>query len=613
MGPPRKLDAWRWLAGLARPFAGRLALAAGALVVSAGVSLTLPAVAGRVVDAALVEKSLVHLRAVIAGLLGLFVVNGVVTFAEVYVLRSTAALLLTGLRERLHGHLMTLTPAFFESQRTGDLLSRLSADVEQIGTALTQDLVNGLNQALVLVGALAILLSVHRGLTLVMVLAVPPVVIAAVIAGVRLERLSKERQEAAAEASVVAEESLAGVRTVQAFAREGFERGRYADRLARFTALAHRTARAWGIFSGVVSALAFSALALVLAYGGALVIRGELTAGALTSFLLYTLSLAGAVGSLTALYGGLKTAAGATERVRQILDTRPEVLDPEEPLVLSRARGRVELRGVRFAYPSGEGRSALAGVSLDVREGEVVAIVGPSGAGKSTIISLILRFYDPAEGRVLLDGEDVRRYRLADLRGAIGLVPQDIFLFGGTIAENIRYGALAAKDEDIRRAAEAAQAHGFIAALPKGYDALIGERGTKLSTGERQRIAIARVFLKDPPIVVLDEATSALDSESEHLVQAALERLMAGRTTIVIAHRLATVRRAHRVVLVEKGAIADEGTHQDLFARNPLYRRICELQMLDQVEPPAAAPAAPPPAIPAAEPEAGMDAGGRRW
>jgi subfamily B ATP-binding cassette protein MsbA len=580
---------WRWLARLARPYAGRLALAALTLVLSGGVSLALPYVGGHVVDAALVEKSLGRLKAVILGLIGLFALNGALTFGEVYTLRSTAALLLTALRERLHGHLMTLTPAFFEAQRTGDLLSRLSSDVEQIGTALTQDLVTGLNNALVLTGSLVILLTMHAGLTATMLIAVPPVVIAAVIAGVRLERLSKGRQEALAEASVVAEESLAGIRTVQAFAREDFERGRYAAKLAKFTALAVRTAAAWGIFSGIVSALALSALALVVAYGGSLVIGGSLTAGQLTSFLLYTISIANAVGALTALYGSLKTAAGATERVRKILETAPDVTDPAEPLALGRPRGRVELRDVRFCYRSGEGRSAIAGVSLEVREGEVVALVGPSGAGKSTLISLVLRFYDPTEGSVLLDGADVRRYRLRDLRGAIGLVPQDIFLFGGTVAENIRYGAPGATEAEVRAAAEAAQAHGFIAALPRGYETEIGERGTKLSGGERQRIAIARVFLKDPAVVVLDEATSALDSESEHLVQAALERLMAGRTTIVIAHRLATVRRAHRVVLLEKGAIADQGTHAELFARSPLYRRICELQMLEPSSEPEAA------------------------
>lgn len=579
---PSRLSAWRWLAALARPHARRLAIAAVALVLGGAVSLVLPAVAGRVVDAALIEKSLARLESVIVGLLGLFAVSGGLGFAETYTLRSTAALVLERLRVRLHAHLFELTPAFFEAQRTGDLLSRITSDIDQIGAALTKDVVNGLQQALVLAGAVATLVAVHPALTGVMLLAVPPVVVAAVLFGLRLEKLSKERQAAAAEANVAAEESLAGIRTVQAFAREPEERARYAARLARVTALALRTARAWGAFGGLVSFLAFSALAIVLWYGGTLVVRGALSAGQLTSFLLYTLTVAGAVGSLTHLYGSMKTALGATERVREILETRPLVEDAAAPEPLPRpVRGRVELLGVRFSYPAGEGRAALAIERLEARPGEVLALVGPSGAGKSTVIALLLRFYDPQAGAVAIDGVDVRRLALRELRGAIGLVPQDIFLFGGTVAENIRFGRPDATDEEVRAAAEAAQAARFIDRLPQGYATAIGERGVKLSAGERQRIAIARVFLKNPAIVVLDEATSALDSESEHLVARALERLMAGRTTIVIAHRLATVRRAHQVALLDGGEVVDRGTHEELLARAPLYRGLCELQMLD--------------------------------
>ncbi len=584
--PPRpRAAAWRWLLGLAAPHKGRLAIAGVSLVLSTAVGLALPAVAGRVVDVALVEKSLGDLRTVIVGLIGLFALNGAFAFVEVVALRGAAALVLRDLRTRLHATLLDLTPAFFETQRTGDLLSRLGSDVDQIADALTDEVVHALDRALGLVGALVILLLVHSGLTLVMLLAVPPVIVVAVLFGLRLERLSKERQDAFAAAGVVAEETLSGIRTVQAFTRERDERERYADRIGRATTLAFRAARAWGAFSGVVSFLAMSAVALVLWYGGTLVVRGVLTAGALTSFLLYTATVAASVGALTGLYARLKTAIGATERVREILDTRPAVTDAPDATDLVRPRGHVVLEDVGFAYASAAGRAALDRVRLEARPGEVVALVGPSGAGKSTIVNLVLRFYDAWAGVVKLDGVDVRKLRLASLRAAIGLVPQEIFLFGGTIAENMSYGRPGASDADLRAAAEAAQAAGFIARLPQGYDSVVGERGVRLSAGERQRIAIARVFLKDPAVVILDEATSALDSESEHLVGRALERLMAGRTTLVVAHRLSTVQRADKVALIDGGTVVDEGPHADLFARNALYRRLCELQMLPQPEP----------------------------
>ncbi len=572
--------------GLTGPYRGGPAAGIFALVLSGGISLVFPFAGGRIVDAALVEESLARMGDLLVGLVVLFALSGALTFVEVYSLRSAGAFLLREVRGRLHSHLLALSPAFFDQERTGDLLSRLGSDVDTIGSVLTQEFVSGLERALVLVGALAILLVWQPWLTGVMLVAVPPVVIAAVLMGMRLERLSKERQEAAAEANVAAEEALAGIRTVQAFAREPFERERYRGRLDHVVTLSLRTAMAWGIFSGVVSFLAFSALGLVLWYGGSLVVRKELTAGDLTSFVLYTGTVASAIGSLTSLYGSLRSAAGSTERVRNILETEPKVADRSgaEPAP-SLIEGRLELAGVRFSYPAvaaAGGPPALDGIDLVAAPGQVVALVGPSGAGKSTVVQLLLRFHDPEEGEVRLDGRDLRTWRLADLRSAVGIVPQDIFLFGGTVAENIRYGRPDASDREVEAAAEAAQAATFVARLPRGFETAIGERGVRLSTGERQRIAIARVFLKDPRVVILDEATSALDAESERAVQSALERLLAGRrTTIVVAHRLSTVRRADQVVLLEAGRITDRGTHEELFGRSPLYRRFCELQMLD--------------------------------
>ncbi len=574
----------RWFLSLVRPYAARLAVALVALALGGGVSLVVPMIAGNVVDAAL-EKRAEAMKSIVFGLIGLFAVGGVLNFVEHYTLRSTAAELLMSLRARLHAHLLALSPAFFEAQRTGDLLSRLDADIGEIGSALTSDFVNGLQQLLVLVGALAVLLTIHARLTGVMLLAVPPVVAAAVVFGLRFEKLSKARQEAQADANVAAEESLSGIRTVQAFVREPEERARYAERLGKVKAISLRAAALWGAFGGVVSFLAFSAVTLVLLYGGTLLVRGELTPGKLTSFLIYTVTVASSVGSLTALYGAYKTAAGATERVRELLETQPIVADAPDAIPVGRCEGRIELRAVSFSYPTVQDKRALDQASITVEPGQCAALVGPSGAGKSTLVSLLLRFHDPREGVVLVDGQDVRRYRVADLRARIGLVPQEILLFGGTVAENIRYGRPDASPEAIRGAAEAAQAHAFIEKLPKGYDTIVGERGIKLSAGERQRIAIARVFLKDPKIVILDEATSSLDSENEHLVQRAFDRLLEGRTTIVVAHRLTTVRRADKVIVLEQGRVHGEGTHDELIVRDALYRRLCELQLLTPAGP----------------------------
>ena len=607
---PAGRAAWRWLLGLAAPHRLRLGIAGASLATSTAVGLVVPWAVGQGIDAALVASSLESLRVLILALVGLLVVRGLSVFVEVYALRSAGALILQDLRTRLHARLLDLTPAFFESQRTGDLLSRLGSDVDTVAGALTDEIIHALDSLLSMLGALVILLALHTGLTLVMLLAVPPVIVVAVLFGLRLERLSRARQDAFAAAGIVAEESLSGIRTVQAFGREPQERARYGAAIAEATGLALRAARAWGAFSAVVGTVAMSAVALVIWYGATLIVAKQLTPGELTSFLIYTISVAASVGALTGLYANLKAAMGATHRVRELLATEPAVRDAPDALdpgagspgagspgagspgagssgagspgagSPGSVRGHLALEEVSFSYASAPERKALDGVSLEARPGEVVALVGPSGAGKSTIVNLVLRFYDPQAGVVRLDGVDLRRLRLAGLRRAIGLVPQDIFLFGGTIAENIRYGRPGASDAEVAAAAEAAHAAGFIAKLPQGYASVVGERGVRLSAGERQRIAIARVFLEDPAVVVLDEATSALDAESEHLVTRALETLMQGRTTLVVAHRLATVMRAARVVLVDSGRIADQAPHAELIERNALYRRFCELQML---------------------------------
>jgi subfamily B ATP-binding cassette protein MsbA len=575
------LRSLRWLARLARPYRRPIALACAALVVSGAVSLVMPAVAGRVVDAALIERSLDRLRSVVLGLVGLLAVSACFSYAETWLLRSTAARILRDLRARLFGHLTTLSPAFFEGERVGELISRLNNDVGSIGELLTQSLASTLQQTLMLVGAVTLLGILHAELLGVMLLCVPPVVIVAVLFGLRFEKLSKRQQKNLAEATVAAEESLAGIRTVQSFTAEPLARARYGERVDHVLDLGLRLARTWGAFGSLVTFFSFTAATMVLWYGGTLVVRGELSPGELTSFLLYTAAVASAVGSLTSVWGRLKSATGATARVRELLATTPVVADPPSPRPLGAVRGAVDFEAVSFAYPSRPDDLALDHVSLSVRPGEMVALVGPSGAGKSTLISLLPRFHDPQQGAVRLDGIDVRELGLVELRGALGLVPQEVFLLGGTVEENLRLARPDAEQQQLEAAARGAAAHEFIAALPEGYRTVVGERGVRLSGGERQRIAIARVLLADPAVVLLDEATSSLDAESEHAVQQALARLFEGRTTLVIAHRLATVKRADRVVMLEQGRITAEGTHEELLGSSPLYRRLCELQMLD--------------------------------
>jgi len=557
------------------------------MLVATGIGLITPYVAGRIVDAAILDQSLERLNRVVGLLIALFAGLGFVAYLEHYLLRATGSRLLMRLRQRVFSHLVGLSPDFYESRPVGELLSRLGSDLTVVQGAITQQIPSGIQALVRFLGTLVILLILHTRLTLVALLVIPPVVLVAVFYGRRLERLATKEQDELAAASGEAEEALSGVRTVQTFGQEHREREGYRVRLLELLDVQLRNAHIGGAFSGLIQFAAFSAFALVLWYGGRLMLRQALSPGELTSFLLYTFSIAVSIGMLGSLYASYKSLRGASMRIFHILDTPPTIRSAPDAQSLTEVSGDLELRQVRFRYPGSQGADALDCVDLHVRPGEVVGLVGPSGAGKSTIFALLQRFHDPDEGGVFLDGTDLRQLTVESVRSAMSLVPQDIFLFSGSVADNIRYGRPDASDDDVRAAAVAAGAEEFIVRLPREYDEEIGQRGVRLSMGQRQRIAIARAFLRDPVILLLDEATSSLDPESEDRVQHALGDLMRERTTLVIAHRLVTARRADRIVVLEAGRVAGSGTHDELYGSNALYRRYWQLQSLRDSESPS--------------------------
>lgn len=577
---------FRRLYGLARPYLGPLLAGTVLLLAGTGVFLVVPMRAGQFVDTALDSGSEQSLGELVSLLIGLFAVLGVLGYFQAWLLGAAGARLLRDLRRRLFGHLVGLSIDFFDRRRVGELLSRMNSDLTVVQTALTEQIPSGLQAVARFVGVLAILLVLQTRLTAVALLVVPPVVVFAMVIGRRLERVAVEERDAVAETSAWAEEALAGVRTLQAFSAEEQARGGYRERLVDLLAVQLRNVRLYGTFSGLMTFLGFSAFALVLWYGGNLMLGGSLTPGQLTSFLLYTFAIATSVGQLGSLYAGYRRLRGSSERVFQLLDEGSAIVDSPSPVRLPEGASALSIRSVAFRYEGTE-QPAIADVSMDVAPGELAALVGPSGSGKSTLFALLLRFYEPQQGELLLEGRPLADLALSDLRRRIALVPQDIFLFSGSVADNIRLARPGADDADVRAAAEAAGAVSFIERLDEGFATGVGERGVRLSAGQRQRIAIARAFLRDPQILLLDEATSALDPDSEATVQRAIEQLLEGRTTIVIAHRLATARRARRIHVLDQGRLVAGGSHEELYETNELYRRYWLLQSLERQQPPA--------------------------
>ena len=562
-----------------RPYAGRLVAALVCLVVSAGIALAFPQIVRHLLDAAFISADARLLNRIALSLLGLFAVQAVLNFVQVYLLTATAERVIAQLRQDLFAHLVHLSPGFFTERRTGELTSRLSADTTVLQTVLSYNLSEFARQTLFLIGGIVLLTLTHPTLTATTLAVVPLVVGAAFVFGRALRRASTGVQDRIAEATGTADEAFSQIRTVQSFTREEEEVRRYGAHLRDVIDAAIRRATIRGSFFGILTFCGFGGVVAVLWQGGRLVLEGSLTPGALVSFLLYALYVAGAVGSLASLFGAYQEAVGAARRVFDLLEAKSAVQEPVHPARLPRPlRGEVVMENVSFHYNPGL-PEVLHGVSLRLSAGEVVALVGPSGAGKTTIASLLPRFWDVTGGRITFDGIDIRDLPLAQLRAAIGIVPQEPTLFSGTIRDNIAYAGIGddgsrPPEEAIRAAAKAAHAIEFIERLPEGFDTRVGERGVKLSGGQRQRIAIARVFLKDPALVILDEATSSLDSESERLVEEAMGDLLRSRSTLIIAHRLSTVLRADRLVVIDRGLIVEEGRHSELLAAEGVYSRL---------------------------------------
>ncbi|WP_163559953.1 ABC transporter transmembrane domain-containing protein [Halomonas sp. NO4] len=571
------------LLSLLRPYRTRLAMAALALLVASGCVLLLGQGLRLVIDQGFLAENRARLNQVLALMLGVVAVLASASALRYFLVTWIGERLAADLRRRVFDHLLDLEPGFFESashanQGAGEITSRLTADTSVLQTLFGSSISLALRNVVMLVGAVALMLITQPWLSAIVLLGIPATVLPILWFGRRVRRLSRFSQDRVAELGRYAGEALSGIRTVQAFTHEDIERRDYGERVedAFATAVARTRQRAW--LTGVALLAIFAAVGVMLWQGGQAVLAGSMTAGELAAFLFYAVLAAGAVATLAEVAGDVQRAAGAAERLLELLDARPGIHAPVDPVPLpAPLAGEITLESVSYTYPGRE-QPALTALDLTLHPGERVALVGPSGAGKSTLLGLLLRFHDPDQGRIRLDGVDLRDLDPRALRGAMGLVAQEPVLFTGTVAENLRYGKPEADLDDLRRAAADANALAFIEALPHGFATPLGPGGVQLSGGQRQRLAIARALLKAPRVLLLDEATSALDAESERQVQQALDRLMEDRTSLVIAHRLATVVAADRLLVLDQGHLVATGRHEELLETSPLYRHLAELQ-----------------------------------
>lgn len=563
-----------------RPYSNRLMGAMVCLAVASSLGLAYPYYLGVLAEIAFDNAATAHpeaahreLGATTLWLLGLFLAQACFVSLHHYFMTWLGERVIADVRKALYRHITGLSPGYFHSTRTGELLSRFTDDVARLQRTVSQDLSITLRSVFVLTGGVSILFYINSKLTAVMLAVVPVLMIAATCWGRVIRELSRKAQDGLATANGSLQEGLAAIETVQAFGREDFEAGRYDSAVELTFALFIRRAVSSSWFAAVVGFISFATITGVFWLGGSMAIQGTLTAAGLTSFIFYTLLVAGAVGALADLFEVLQSSIGATQRIFEIFDTTSEIVDPLSPVPEPTLRGEIEFVGVTFSYGDRQ-VDVVRNINLRICAGEICALVGSSGSGKTTLGRLVLRYWDPTQGKILFDGHDLRGLRLADLREAMAVVSQDPVLFSGSIRENIRYGRLSASDAEVEAVARAANADSFIRDFPAGYDTMVGERGVRLSGGQRQRVSIARALLRDPKVLILDEATSALDSESEHLVQEALEVLQRGRTTLVIAHRLSTIQHADRIAVLHHGEIVEAGQHGELMARGGHYTRL---------------------------------------
>ena len=549
---------------------------------SSSATLALPTAFRTMIDEGFRSGSTAQVDQAFLLLFGVAVALAVFTALRFFFVSMLGERVVADLRERLYAHLVGLDLGFHERTRSGELVSRLTADAELLRSVVGSSMSVALRSSITVVGALVMLFATAPRLAAWALVGIPLAVLPVVVGARRLQKIARESQDRIADANALATETLGAVRTVQAHARERWEIGRFASAIAVAVRTARKRIRVQALVTAVAITLFFAAITLVLWMGAHDVIAGRMTAGTLAQFVLYALIGGGSVAALAEVWNELQRAAGGMSRIGELLAERATIVAPASPVALPQPlRGEIAFEHVRFHYPSRPDLPALEDFTLRVRPGETVALVGPSGAGKSTVFAMLLRFHDPQAGRVLVDGVDVRTADPAALRASVALVPQQPALFASSARDNIRYGRLEASDAEVEAAARAAEAHEFIGELPHGYGEELGERGVRLSGGQQQRIAIARALLKDAPVLLLDEATSALDAQSERAVQHALENLMRGRTTLVIAHRLATILKADRIVVMDRGRVVAEGTHEALLAQGGLYAELAKLQFLD--------------------------------
>jgi ABC-type multidrug transport system fused ATPase/permease subunit len=560
-----------------KPHAWKMIIALVFMIPSSGISLVFPAMTGTIIDQILTTNDPSSLYQTGGLFLGLLTVQAVIGYAVSITMSRTTEQVIASLRSNLFQHIVKLPLATLSKHRIGELSSRISSDLTQIQETFSFSLLQLVRQSIFLVGSIVLILTRSVQLTIPILIGMPLIVGAAVLIGRRLRKLSTKTQDALATTSTIVEETLQSLQSVKSYVQEQHEIARYKSALDENVSLAIKGARLRAGFVTFIIFTIFGGIAAVILYGARLVQAGDVSMGELLSFLMYAMFVGGALGSFAELFGQIQKSLGAAVRIKELMEETREHVGEDSSAVAIRG---IELRDVSFTYPDRQDRMAVEQLSLSVLPGQRIAFIGESGSGKSTTAALIQRLYEPSSGTISYDGKPASEYSLAQIRRNIGVVPQDIVLFGGTIEENIRYGRPNATQEEVRQAARGANALEFIEEFPEGFATLVGERGMKLSGGQRQRVAIARALLKNPPILLLDEATSSLDAESEHLIQDALERLMANRTSVIIAHRLSTVRTCDVIYVFSHGSIVESGTHEMLLDKGGIYQRWCDLQFI---------------------------------